>query len=52
MGVGVVVVCVCPESRTIAVDRPHANAERTESLQRKRAGTRYFSNRNSVSLSL
>jgi len=36
----------------IAVDRPHANEESTASLQRKRAGTLYFSNKNSVSFSL
>ena len=39
-----------PESRTIAVDLPHANDDNTESLHKKSAGTLYFSNRNSVSL--
>ena len=41
-----------PESNTTAVDLPHANAESTESLQRKIEGASNRSNRNSVSLSL
>jgi len=42
---------VHPVSRTIADDRPHANDERTASLHKNNAGTLYFSNKNSVSLS-
>jgi len=39
-------------SSTIAEERPQANDEKTASLHRNRAGTLYFSKRNSVNLSL
>ena len=49
---GVAVVFWYPVSRTTAEERPTAKDDKTASLHKKREGTLYFSNKNSVSLSL
>lgn len=49
---GDAIVRVFPQSKTKAELLPHANEDKTLSLHKKRAGTLYFSNKNSVSFSL
>lgn len=49
---GVAIVCLLPESRIMAVERPQEKAAKTGALHMNMAGTQNFSNMNSVSLSL